>query len=431
MVNLIFFANEFKNIVNDIEKEFTTRHNKNSNNKLNFINTLYASSLILNSTSIDAIVSDLQIDNIITVSKTAIVKKRNCKKTYKCIEKMNNKMLDLFYKKENNFISYHSYALNKKKTAYINSNNPDKKLFINNTKLKFVACDGTQINVNRKVINNNDIKKSKNGKYGIVLISGLYDVFNEIPISYHKSYSDNDSFNKKKISETAGFLQQIDKLDKNVVTIYDRIYYCAMLHNKLIEKNIGYMFRMKNNSKLFKDIGIGKNKIKNVNGVNVKLYKYVINNQKYNILTSILDDISIGEIKALYYKRWKIESDNKKFKYDILREEIRSKNYNSLCVDIETVMFMSITSSMMEHISGDGIREKKKINSKNCIHVLYKKLLYYIFYKNTDHKEICRLLRIIYKTVVDIVENRSFPRVRIKPSTKWNEYGNRYGNNKE
>ena len=53
--------------------------------------------------------------------------------------------------------------------------------------------------------------------------------------------------------------------------MFDRLYYSNKLHKKLIDKNIGYMFRMKDNSKLFKDISKGKHKIKNVNGVNVQL----------------------------------------------------------------------------------------------------------------------------------------------------------------
>ena len=151
----------------------------------------------------------------------------------------------------------------------------------------------------------------------------------------------------------------------------------------------------------------------------------------YNILTSITDAISVGEIRAIYWKRWKIETDNKKFKYDILRTNIRSKKYYSLSVDIECVKFMSILSSIIEHISEYDIFYNKKINSKNCIHVLYKKLLYLLFYDNFNYDEIGRLVGIIYKKIIAIVTNRSYERIRIKPSTKWNEHGNRYGNKKE
>ena len=113
-----------------------------------------------------------------------------------------------------------------------------------------------------------------------------------------------------------------------------------------------------------------------------------------------------------------------------MRTNIRSKNYYSLSVDIECVKFMSILSSIIGHISEYDIFNKsnKKINNKNCIHILYKKLLYLLFYDNNNYDEIGRLIGIIYKKVIGIVTNRSYKRTRNKPSTKWNEHGNRFGN---
>ena len=391
MEKLNLLSYHISTFINDIDKEFILRHNKDPDNKLNFANTLYASSMLLNCTSLDSVVSDLEIDNITTISKNALVKKRNSENTYRCIENMNKKLLNLFYDRNNNFIKDYSFILDKKKSYYIKSNKPDKNLFINNTKFRFIANDGMQIVADKKAINNNDIKKSKSGQYGVVLISGLYDILNEIPISYHKTCSDIGSFNKKKANESVGFLQQIDDLTNNDIVVFDRLYYSTKFHKKLIDKNIGYMFRMKNNSKLFKNIHPGKYKTKNVNGVNVKLFKYKVKNEVYNILTSITDKISVGEIRALYWKRWKIETDNKKFKYDILRTNIRSKKYFSLSVDVECVKFMSIISSIIEYIGKYETNNNKKINSKNCIHILYKKLLYLLFYDNKNFTEIGRL----------------------------------------
>lgn len=89
---------------------------------------------------------------------------------------------------------------------------------------------------------------SKNGFYGVALISGLYDIMNNIPISYYPTNSDEDSFDKKKVNETKGFLQQINKLTDNDIVVFDRWYFSSQLHKILIDKNIGYIFRMKNNS---------------------------------------------------------------------------------------------------------------------------------------------------------------------------------------
>ena len=215
-----------------------------------------------------------------------------------------------------------------------------------------------QLNVNKNAINNDNVKPSKNGFYGVALISGLYDIMNNIPISYYPTHSDEDSFDKKKVNETKGFLQQINKLTDNDIVVFDRWYFSTQLHKILIDKNIGYIFRMKNNSKLFKSMRIGQHKRIKLNGTDVQLFKYKIKKEIYCILTSITENIIIGEIKALYWRRWKIETDNKKFKYDILRTNIRSKKINSIATDIECIKFVSILSSIIEYF-GQNILTKQ------------------------------------------------------------------------
>ena len=99
-------------------------------------------------------------------------------------------------------------------------------------------------------------------------------------------------------------------------------------------------------------------------GRDVQIFKYKIKNEFYYILTSITEHISVNEIKAIYWKRWKLESNNKKFKYDVLCTDIRSKNYNSLMVDIESVRFMLILSGFIEYLGSIDLSSKRKINSR-------------------------------------------------------------------
>ena len=431
MEQIKLFMGKMSSIINDIGSTFNKRYNKDNDVKFNLKNILYASALVLNSTGIDSVMSDLEVDKVVYASKNALIKRRNNDKTNIYFKNINDELLDAIYDENNSFIKNYSFRLDTKRSYYIETDNPDKKLFINNTKKRFVGCDGMQLNVNKNAINNDDVKCSKNKHYGVMLISGFFDIINKIPISYYPTKSDEEDFNKKKLNETKGFLQQIDKLNSSDVAVFDRFYFSDMFQKKLINKNIGYMFRMKNNSKLFKDMSYGKSKIIKLNSVNVQLFKYKIKKERYNILTSIVEDISIGEIKALYWRRWKIETDNKKFKYDLLRRNIRSKKYNSVVTDIECIKFMSILSSIIEYIGKYKCLENKKINSANCIHLLYKKLLYLILYDNENYEEISRIIGIVYKKIIPIIANRSYKRVRYSPSTKWNEYGNRHGNSKK
>ena len=378
----------------DNDKSFIKRNN--GNNKLNFRNTLYASTLTLNYSGLSNVICDLKINNIADVSKTALIKKRNNQTTNLCIKNLNDNIINMLYNPDNKFIHQCNFKIDDDKTSYIKTNikKSDKSLFINKTNKRFIGCDGTQINLNKSLINNNGIKKSSNGEYGVCILSSIYDIINNIPINYNITKCNTNDINKKKVNETNGFLDQLSYLTENDIVIFDRWYYSNMLIKKLNKEKIGYIFRMKSSSLFFKNMHYGKSKIVTYDNFNVQIFKYKIKNEIYYILTSITDNISVKEIKALYQKRWAVETDNKKIKYDILYNNFRSKKYNSFLVDIETMRFMSIISSVIEYIGKDTIDPKTKINSKNCLSILYKKLLYLLLYKNKCD-EIFKIIGII------------------------------------
>ena len=432
MNKIIYFINSINHKIKELNSTFLTRYNANrfKKYKLDFTNILFSSLLTLNNSSIEQVTGILEEEYITSVSKTAIVKRRNCVKTYKYIDMLNNHMIQEIYNPKNKFINEYSFQIYKNDTWFteVPYNKRDKSLFINNTSYRFIGCDCCQLNVLKDAVNNDNIKISSSKNYGVILISSLFDIINNIPINYHSVHSNTDNFNKKKVNETTGLLAQFNKLNNNDIIVMDRWYYSKKLHLQFIKNNIGYIFRVKDNSLLFRNIGYGKSKIVQLNGETVQLFKYKIKKNQYNILTSITNKINIQEIKALYWKRWKIETDNKKFKYDILSANIRSKNNTTIQLDIECIKFMSIISSVIEFLGKEKLKTNTKFNSKNCIGALYRKLLRFILYESTNYKEICRLVGIIYKKIIPIINGRSNKRIRISPSTKWNVYGNRYGN---
>ena len=82
-----------------------------------------------------------------------------------------------------------------------------------------------QYNVDKKLINNNDIKSSSNNCYGICMISSIVDVINNIPINYNITKCNENNINKKKVNETTGFLDQLTYLSPNDIVIFDRWYF--------------------------------------------------------------------------------------------------------------------------------------------------------------------------------------------------------------
>ena len=436
MEKIILLFEKITNKIKDLDLSFLIRYDPKNKSKLNFTNILFASLSNLNCSGIESVSSFLEEEKIVTVTKTALINKRNDSKTFEYIRKLNEHLINIFYDPDNFFINRYNFNIDTKHSCYIdyngnhNGNHNNNNLFINTTKLRFVGCDCCKLDILKSAVNSDNIKISKSGNYGTMLISSLFDVINNIPINYYSVHSDEKNFNKKKVNETTGLLEQFDKLNSNDVVIVDKWYYSKYLHKKFIEKNIGYMFRVKDNSLLFRDMYFGKSKIIKLNDVDVQLFKYKIKGNTYHILTSITEKISIAEIKALYWRRWKIETDNKKFKYDILSSNIRSKNNNSIAVDIECIKFMSIISSIIEHIGKEKLKENKKFHTRNCIDILYRSLLKIILYEPENYDEICRLIGIIYKKTIDIIIGRTVERKRVSPSTKWNTNGNRYGSSK-
>ena len=317
----IFFKASLRGFAKQNLGGYVKRHNKNNdNNKLNFRNILYASVQKMNVSSIDIVRGDMDADKILHVSKNSIIKKRNLSSTYEHIQKINNDLIKIIYDDANKFIHPHNFRIGKDNKSLVRnaSRKIDKTLYINRSNKRFIGIDATNLNVRRELVNNIDIKLSKSAEYGNGMLSISFDVVSKIPIAYRLVSDTNGNFDKKKVAETNGLLGQLYLFTSNDVLIFDRLYYSIELMCTLNRLGIGYIFRLKNNSKLFATIGIGKSKIVIHNGVRVQLFKYKINNEVYCILTSITEKISISEIKGLYWLRWKVETHIKKMKYDAL-----------------------------------------------------------------------------------------------------------------
>jgi len=134
MEKIKLFTEKLTSIIDDVGTTFNLRYNKDNDIKFNLKNTLYASALILNSKGIESVVSDLEADKIVYASKNALIKKRNDDKTSNHFKKVNNEILNMIYDDKNKFIHNYQFKLDLKKSRYIETNDLDKSLFINNTK---------------------------------------------------------------------------------------------------------------------------------------------------------------------------------------------------------------------------------------------------------------------------------------------------------
>ena len=77
----------------------------------------------------------------------------------------------MIYNPKNKFLKPYNFKLGSDKKSYmgsgVNYNKNDKKLYINRTTKCFIASDGSQLNVGKKLINNNNVKAPKSKNYGV------------------------------------------------------------------------------------------------------------------------------------------------------------------------------------------------------------------------------------------------------------------------
>ena len=195
-------------------------------------------------------------------------------------------------------------------------------------KPRIIAVDGSFLNLYKSFDKYGYEYASENKNYCKAIISCLYDIENKIPINYYLF---------KKRDERNAFKEQIKYLRAGDIVIFDREYFSYDIIEKLNNKGINYIFRLKYNKKevqYMKNNNIN-NYIFKVKNINYKTVSYKINDSEedYYLFTNLIYK-SIEELKDLYWKRWKVELHFKETKYNLSLNNINLKTENSLKQEI-------------------------------------------------------------------------------------------------
>lgn len=295
--------------------------------------------------------------------------------------KNNTNISSSTFKKKNNFITSDDIInLNKNLLDVIYSDN----------KPRTIAVDGTHLKCLKSLHSYGVKYASSNETYTQLLVSGLYDVNNNILINYNHSFS---------LNERECFTQQLDYIKPNDTLIFDRGYYSLDLMNLLNVRGINYVFRVKATLNDVKQLILSQQQQLII--CDNKIVTYYVPNGKepYYLLTNLLDT-SISDLSDLYADRWSIETHFKRAKYYTSLLNINSKQLSSLLRDIHMHNFIFILYHYFNNIITPMINKKNyHLNDKLCIEIFAHDILHILLYKKkykTPITAIINLLPLVY-----------------------------------
>jgi len=282
-----------------------------------------------------------------------------------------------------------------------------------------VAVDGTSTNMNIELANEGYLA-NKNGDSVTGLILGIHNVTRNYPIALELV---------KHKDERRAFLNFINgklTINPNNIWVFDRGFYSLEFVGQLISKNMKFICRLKINLDI-----IDKNKNDTIiaievggNKHNVRIIKYVINDNEYYLMTNLFgNDYSIDILKELYFERWSVEELFKLLKSNTNLARSKEKDSDSIKKSIYCQLIIAKLTTYIEHCYNKDPHNKIKndyqiINRSNLISGLYSKFILQMFYK----KMLLKNVKLLIKNWI-IVHNsspgRSFQRKCNTPYLKW------------
>ena len=327
-----------------------------------------------------------------------------------------------YYKKEKN-ISLDTYKniLRDIKDLYSKINND------NNNNKSIIAIDGTYGNTN--------IKRKK-GKLQTTLFMCYYDVTNNIPIDIN--FKMNNCNNEVKLAQK--WIDDFKNINIDSIIVADRAYFKYDFFKFLIDNNIKFVIRIRNNAKNIKNLNcrhIEKSFSIEKKVFNKKKNKYetLICNNKYSIITNIKEDIyDENKIFNIYEERWNIEVFFKylktNFKLRNLKEKKKEDNDKLLTCQMIIIYISQLLKKYF--IRKNKAKLKTSINKKNntittckikineslLINGIFENLLIDIITGKLDMKLIEKFID-SYCKIIKNEKNRQFERISLQPFTKW------------
>jgi len=237
------------------------------------------------------------------------------------------------------------------------------------------------------------------------------------------------------VGERKIFLEMLENLRyfKRILLIFDRGFYSKELADAIAEKDIFFLFRIKNNCQKEIDAANAPDQEITV-GTDTRLR--IINvilptGETEKLATNIFDDsFSISDFAAIYEKRWGVETSYFMVKERLAIENFTSAKENLMLQDfyaaVATYNLMEIACMEQEaKRKADGVdegcRNKRSANRNIVAHEVRKCLLSVMLESDLAKidRKMAKVQRIIYRFFKDVRPNRTNPRKVKFPHKKY------------
>ena len=268
----------------------------------------------------------------------------------------------------------------------------------------------------------------------------LYDILNDLVVDARIEPMSTDE--RRLASMHIKQLKEIESFeDWKELILFDRGYPSFELIKELLEAKIHFVMRVRSKFSLSIDeLSCGDHRIELKQGeekFHLRVLKFRLDGGEEETLLTDLQEKKIGikAFKALYFKRWPIET-----KYDQVKNKLEIENFSGRLVDnirqdfyatmILTNLATDFINEAQEKVDeSQKVKENKyeyKVNVNHTIGVLKDRLIQTLCEEDSKRRgemfeEIINLLE---KRIIPIRPNRSFPRTRRKAKFHHNQKSN-------
>jgi hypothetical protein len=291
---------------------------------------------------------------------------------------------------------------------------------------RLLAIDGSKINLPndprlREYFGTSGAGKSSPCAQGSI----LYDIENDVVVDarIEPMAVDERTLAEEHIKRLAG----MGSFGKELI-LFDRGYPSMELIEQLKREKIDFVMRVREKFDVGIDaLGLGDHLVTLEKGglgpIEVRVVKFRLRGgERETLITSLTDKrYSFGGFKALYFKRWPIET-----KYDEVKQKLEVENFSGILADnirqdfyaamtltnIAAGLYEEAQEEVEEEQRGKGNKWKYQVNVNHEVGVLKDRLILILLEDDREKREgmFEEVVKLLKKRLIPIRPNRSIPR---------------------